>query len=85
MTGTTSSSSSSQLPPSVAADSPEFGEEAADVVRSSQSPISLLRPPFSSTQAPRTRQTRRRDLQKLNMLKRYRQQSLRFISDKMAV
>ncbi|KAI5345233.1 hypothetical protein L3X38_013110 [Prunus dulcis] len=50
MTGTTSSSSPSQLPPPAAAISPEFGEEAADVVRSSQPPICLLRPLFQSIQ-----------------------------------
>ncbi|KAI5336460.1 hypothetical protein L3X38_015727 [Prunus dulcis] len=49
-TGTTSSSSLSQLPPPAAADSPEFGEEAADVIQTSQPPISLLRPPFLSIQ-----------------------------------
>ncbi|KAI5336428.1 hypothetical protein L3X38_015695 [Prunus dulcis] len=51
MTGTTSSSSPSQLPPPAAADSPEFGEEAADVIQTSQPLISLLRPPFLSIQA----------------------------------
>ncbi|KAI5316577.1 hypothetical protein L3X38_036284 [Prunus dulcis] len=64
MTETTSSSNPSHLPPPAAADSPEFGEEAADVARSSQPPISLLRPLFQSIQAPGARQTRRRDFQK---------------------
>ncbi|XP_020422813.1 uncharacterized protein LOC109949979 [Prunus persica] len=50
MTGPSSSSYPSHLPPPAAAVSPEFGEEAADVAGSSQSPISLLRPPIPSTQ-----------------------------------
>ncbi|KAI5323706.1 hypothetical protein L3X38_032778 [Prunus dulcis] len=52
-----------QPPP--AADSPKSGDEAADVVQTSKQSISLLRPPIPSTQAPKTRQTRRRDLQEL--------------------
>ncbi|XP_020418740.1 E3 ubiquitin-protein ligase COP1-like [Prunus persica] len=50
MTGASSSSYPSHLPPPAAADSPEFGDEAADVVQTSKPPISLLRPPIPSTQ-----------------------------------
>ncbi|KAI5333616.1 hypothetical protein L3X38_023748 [Prunus dulcis] len=52
-------------PAPAAAVSPEFGEEAAGVARSSQPPISLLRPPFPSSQATGARQTRMSDLQEV--------------------
>ncbi|KAI5333477.1 hypothetical protein L3X38_023608 [Prunus dulcis] len=50
MTEASSSSSPNQLPPPAAVISPENGEEAASVVRSSLPSISLLRPPFPSSQ-----------------------------------
>ncbi|KAI5334179.1 hypothetical protein L3X38_024312 [Prunus dulcis] len=45
MTGASSSSNPSRLPPPAAVVSPENGEEAAGVVRTSPPSISLLRPP----------------------------------------
>ncbi|KAI5313959.1 hypothetical protein L3X38_043135 [Prunus dulcis] len=50
MTGVSSSSSPSRLPPPAAVVSPENGEEAAGVVRSSPPSISLLWPPIPTSE-----------------------------------
>ncbi|KAI5338179.1 hypothetical protein L3X38_017450 [Prunus dulcis] len=53
MTGPSSSSNPSQVPPPAAAVSPKNGEEAASVVRTSQPSISLLGPPIPMNEVPR--------------------------------
>ncbi|KAI5317582.1 hypothetical protein L3X38_037289 [Prunus dulcis] len=50
MTGASSSSNPSQVPPPATAVSPETGEEAAGVVRTSPPSISLLRPPIPTSE-----------------------------------
>ncbi|KAI5326644.1 hypothetical protein L3X38_035718 [Prunus dulcis] len=53
MTGASSSSSPSRLPPPVAVVSPKNGEEAAGAFRSSPQSISLLRPPNPTREVSR--------------------------------
>ncbi|KAI5323017.1 hypothetical protein L3X38_032089 [Prunus dulcis] len=53
MIGPSSSSNPSRLPPPDAAVSPENGEEAAGVVRTSPPSISLRRPPIPTSEVSR--------------------------------
>ncbi|KAI5343228.1 hypothetical protein L3X38_011104 [Prunus dulcis] len=53
MTGPSSSSNPSQVPPPAAAVSPKNGEEAAGIVRTSPMSISLLRPLIPMNEVPR--------------------------------
>ncbi|KAI5345506.1 hypothetical protein L3X38_013383 [Prunus dulcis] len=53
MTGASSSSNPSRLPPPAAVVSPENGEEATGDFRTSRPSISFLRPPISTSEVSR--------------------------------